>query len=333
MKSLMLKTSLLVASVVTLSSTLSLAAAPQCGKILLSSTLHLEKIQKDKKDYARKLISMGLSDTSYVSRWKATSEKYAGPLAPKGELVVSVVPKDKVADWFESVGKNSIGFTVDAKVDRDNGGLYSGSSALIRIGKDLYSYHFQKYDTPSYIVTGQYGKVETTIQMEPHEIEALREFFNLRARGQIRAQFDVYKRKELIHAKGDPINTRFELPEMGIFAEGCAGRCSSFALPEWQAHLPPELKKQMEEITEKYGLFGSPVPRQLIWRNARNPHALGITLFESNSGQFKRPTIEEHSWGNLRGMAVYGTVPDPKGPTKTVDNERIPLNEWLRGSN
>ncbi|MNT53192.1 hypothetical protein D3C72_1902690 [compost metagenome] len=119
----------------------------------------------------------------------------------------------------------------------------------------------------------------------------------------------------------------FDAKDMGLFSEGCAGACSSWALPAWQAH--SKFKAELEQITEKYGLVPSPVARQLVWRNSRNPHAIGITILEGSGWYAPSSFIKEHNWANLRGMALYGTIPDPIGPSKMVNSERIPLKAWI----
>ncbi|MNL89821.1 hypothetical protein D3C87_2203880 [compost metagenome] len=56
-------------------------------------------------------------------------------------------------------------------------------------------------------------------------------------------------------------------------------------------------------------------------------------MIEGKKLEHEDPFIETHSWGNLRGMAIYGTVPDPVGDSVMIDSTRTPLKQWLEKQN
>jgi hypothetical protein len=180
---------------------------------------------------------------------------------------------------------------------------------------------------PGNFTTHTGGMVEATFKMQPEEISIIKKFIETRLENHLTAKFDVTKKDRTIY-QSMVITPEFDAEYMGLFVEGCAGACSSFALKDWQDHT--ELGPELAKITEKYGLVPSAVARQLVWRNSRNPHAIGLTILEGSGWYAPSSFIKEHNWANLRGMAIYGTIPDPIGPSKMINSERLSLKDWLK---
>jgi len=306
-----------------------------CNDILKDSALHLEQMQSLRLSHVNSLKQLGLEETSYVTRWKVTADQFAGPLAKSGEMFATIVPKEKIASWLETIGEESIGFMVIAYPHFKNQALHSGGTSYLRVGKKIYSFDFTEMNLNP--TNAQF--VEVTIPMQRDEINSIEEFVNLRTKLLVLAKSQI-KSKDRTFEVGDRILPVFDETRMGLIKEGCAGKCSSFTNADWWAHLPQELATRLKAITDKYELFPSPVARQLIWRNSRNPHALGLTVFnglrwsgDTNHKTFVTPMIEKFHWGNLRGMYIYGTVPDPVGKSKTIESQRLTLDQWLQEKN
>lgn len=330
----------LILSVLIFSASVSSSALAQslCAKTLLLSTQHLEIATQDRAQYIRDLESMDIGDNAYVVRWNVKDKKYAGPLAEKGEFVVSNITTEKRAEWLDKVGNDSIGFIVGMSYA---GNLRFEGTAFLRIGSTIYPYNaiqnsgryvrsmlnLKDLNKAGNFTNHSAGMVEATIKMLPEEIDVIRKFVETRLANQFTAAFDVEGRSRTIY-QNTVILPDFNSEAMGLFTEGCAGACASWALADWQAH--SKFATELAQITEKYGLVPSPVARQLVWRNSRNPHFIGLTILEGSGWYAPLSFIKEHNWANLRGMALYGTIPDPIGPSKMVDSKRIPLKDWLK---
>ena len=312
-------------------------AAGHCSQTFLLAPLHLETAKQDRAQYIKDLNDMDIGDNAYVVRWKALNDETAGPLDKNGEFVAAYITNEKRAEWLEKVGNDSIGFIVGMNFENK---LDFEGTAYLRIGSTVYPYpaiqHRDRYArsmvrlkdlNKSGAFTTQAGFVEATIKMTPEEIAVIKKFVESRLANKFAAQHEVMKRGYNPVLKHMVIMPEFDAEYMGLFKEGCAGACSSWAQADWQAHSAD--MRALQEITEKYGIVASPVARQLVWRNSRNPHVMGITILESSGWYAPSSFIREHNWANLRGMAVYGTIPDPIGPSKTVKSQRIPLKDWL----
>jgi hypothetical protein len=335
-------------------------SADLCQETFLQSTLHLEQADQDRVSYVQEILNKGFEKDSYVVDWDVKSPEFVGPLASEGEFVVTRVTPENRQVWLETIGKDSIGFTIRYDFNPQTNETTFIKTAWFRVGETIYDF---KAIQSEFILDPQHvglmrvdlnstkdllrvgiesGFVEATFKMTPDEIAAIKEFVQLRTYGKVVAKTVIPGTKEVKNLDGTvkhkaipdkPVGMfilpKFNEEKMGLVLEGCAGACSSFLNPEWYAHIDPALAAKLEAIKEKYELFPTPVARQLIWRNSRNPHVMGLTLIEGRQMPHDPSFIDSNSWGNLRGMAIYGTIPDPVGDSKMVNRVRIPIKQWL----
>jgi|GEM_PF-1878314 hypothetical protein len=343
-----------------LAPTMSLAAG-LCQQTFLQAPLHLEKIAEVRKAYVQELADKGFENDAYIVDWKVKAEEFRGPLAESGEFVVTRVTPEKRQTWLETVGNDSIGFVVRFDVNPADGQTSYVKTAWLRIGDTVYNFaaiqaefifdptrtQFRKSlaSSADFFKQGarDAGFAEATIKMTPEEIATIKKFIEMRTHGEVKATQVIPGTKEVLDPVtgkvkhkaipdrqiGEAIFPKFNEEKMDLVLEGCAGACTSWMNPLWQHHIDQALVAKLNAIQEKYELFATPVARQLIWRNSRNPHVLGLTLIEGRQIPHEGSFIEKHSWGTLRGMAIYGTIPDPVGDSKMVDSHRTAIKTWL----
>jgi hypothetical protein len=144
-----------------------------------------------------------------------------------------------------------------------------------------------------------------------------------RGRGEIKAQSALRG-----YRVGEPLQPRFKHSGTSLHFESCAGACTSPFDYRWHSH--SDLGDILRDITDKKGLDPTHVAKRLIWSNFRNPYTSAITLHRIDLSQKK--LVEDFSanlsWGPLRGLASWSSIPDPKPARTTSDSLiRVPLSQ------
>lgn len=298
-------------------------AADYCVQLFRDrrTTTTLEKAFSDKVKYVKKLKRDGFNN-SYVSRWVVKEEKYQGPYAKSGEMVVVGVKSEQANEWMEKIGKKTIGLMVNGLPENNPG------TAILRVGERLYTYNsIQRGGIFTFAVEAlKFNRLtESTFYVTPREMQEIHRFLKARMAREIVAKEDVGRSVK----KGDVLEPTFDSEKITLTEESCAGACTSPFNPMWLKHFDhPEVLLNM---VKRLDIEASHVAKHLIWRHARNPMLASITLFGIGKSDLELDTglIENNKWGRLRGQPVYAIVPDVSKTSKTLWSERLTLDEWL----
>lgn len=323
-----------------------------CADLFSDSSRGLE--MNEKVALAKRLADQGFEKTMYVAEWSLKDPSQSGPLPASGEMLVTGVPKSLVRQWMQTVGVQSIGFGTFKLPEKNPG------SAMVRVGSEFYCEdQFQHGYAPfSYIRDVEHdwngsGNLwrngtftESTFLVTPLELEAIQAFIKARGIGAVRAAFDIRNGPRA----GEPIRPQFDEHSFTLTRESCAAACTSFVDPKWLAHYNTEYAPVLERLRVRLALQATYVAKQQIWYNARNPNTFSMTLvgidrpvkswtYKSKStGEPKTATspdlmgnfIANNDWGLVRGLQVWGIIPDNKsGSTSTFQSRRVPILDWL----
>lgn len=281
-----------------------------------------------KIDYSRALVRIGLSNTSYVTKWSLTPAGRAtsqGRFPAKGEFVVTGVPSAKINTWMNQVGKNTVGLVLDDLPENSPG------TASLRIGR----HYFEFWDVrdfnegpfrPGKFEGGQ--MTELTLPITIPEQKAILDFIKARQHHAIIAK---HSRGAGVK-EGEPIAPEFDSHKFTLAEESCAAACTSWFDARWLEHYdaPAALKR----LAEKFDLKSTFVAKQMVWGHVRLPGPIGITIFGIEySPELMASFKEKNEWHTIRGIPAYGYIPDPKsGQTGTVKSKRMSLEEWLNAN-
>ena len=287
----------------------------------------------------KKLKRAGLSAQAYVTDWSTLSAKGTGPFRSEGAMLVSPIKSTELATWMEKIGNDSIGFMVEKLPEN------IGHTAHLRVGDELYT--FNEIQTDDFRVIGnantreirkltsmiqadsRYAYTELTIPVSRAEKAAVLEFLELRRSAQFIAQFDVKRGPK----KGELIDPDFDDARCTLLKESCGGTATSPFNPLWLEHFKSPAAKVLSAMADRLNLEATPVAKRTIWAHVRNPETPVMTLIgvdRSENADLQHEFIRDNSWGHLRGLPIYGLMPDPQsGKTSTIKSTRTPLNEWL----
>lgn len=316
----------------------SLDARAEAGEVSLCKTAFID----DKpviREAAAVLEKAGLVSQTYVTDWHAKTDEGQGPYRASGSMMVVPVKAGDAAKWMEEIGEHSMGFMVE-KLPED-----IGHTAHLRIGNKIYTY-FEVQSvwgaappTPNarpipellHILANNpsYSYTEITIPISKAERDALIEFLEERRSGKIIAQFDVKRGPK----KGDVILPSFDEYDCTLMAESCGAAATSPFNPIWMDHYTKPGRAVLVAMAERLSLQPTQVAKRTIWSHIRNPQTPVMTLLgvdRTVRPALKDDFIHANSWGRLRGLPMYGLMPDPQdGETTTLKSKRTPLNEWL----
>jgi hypothetical protein len=168
------------------------------------------------------------------------------------------------------------------------------------------------------------GRVEATFLLTPAELKAVEEFVQARANGEVKARIKLRG-----YRVGEPLKPRFRETGTSLHLESCAGACTSPFDYRWHEHT--DLGSILEAVTDRTMIDPTQVAKKLIWSNFRNPFTSAITLhrIDLSAKGLTDDMSKNLSWGPLRGLASWSSIPDPKAPRGgSSEQQRFPLLEW-----
>jgi hypothetical protein len=302
-------------------------AQTRCARTMLAADWKVGSTWAEKIKLAKEMVESGTENDAYVVKWRALNAKAQGPLDPSGELLVVGVRTENFAKWMEDVGEHSIGLAVDSLPESNPG------TAYLRIGNRLFSFsniqNARDGQTRSReLKEPGLGWVEATFTVTKAEMDAILDFIAARGKG-IPAAQDVPR----AFKKGELIRPYFEIEGYTLKRESCAGACTSWFDPKWLVHYTGKTKDVLVNLARRLNIEPTFVAKRNVWQNARNSNTMSITVVgidQSKRIDPEKPLIETNKWYNLRGLPVYGLIPDPVGDSRTVEATRMDLREWLR---
>ena len=279
-----------------------------------------------------RLANSGLADASYVSSWTAITAAAEGPFRGSGDMVVVPVKTPDIEKWLKEIGQYSMGFMVEKLPEA------IGHTAHLRVGDKIYTYaELQAYrgntEEPPTLLgrVSDYGYsfTEITIPMTKSEQAALIEFLEARRNGNIVAQFDVKNGPK----KGDRLDPQFDGEKCTLMKESCGAAATSPFNSMWLDHYTKPGGQILRDFADRMSLVPTPVAKRTIWAHIRNPQTPVVTLLgvdKSMNAELQNDFIHQNQWGHLRGLPIYGLMPDPRsGATTTIKSTRTPLRAWL----
>lgn len=280
-----------------------------------------------RKTFARALVKAGLADTAYAVEWSLKDGAEPGPYPRSGSFVSNGVPMDRFQAWLKAVGKETIGLGITGL-----GAAGNLQSAGLRVGEMYYPYGriFGGKKPIKFTRKAELTFTEATFFVSPREMRAIEEFLRARGKGQILATRDI--RGSV--SEGEALNPKWDWRGdfHSVKKESCAGICTSFINLEWLEHY--EGARILQRLRDRLQLEDTGVARAMVWRHIRSPEVMGLTqfgIYDVDGKALASNFIGENSYGTLRGLPVYGLIPDPQsGETTQLRSKRIPLQEWLR---
>lgn len=277
----------------------------------------------------------GLADQAYVTEWKALTPEGQGPYRASGDMLVVPVKSENVDEWFNTIGRNSMGFMVEKLPEN------IGHTAHLRVGNRIFTYAELQFTretdsntlpVPKLLKQMQdrgFSYTELTIPMTKAEQDALIEFLEERRAGNIIAQFDVKNGP----IKGETIRPDFDQKKCSLAKESCAAAATSPFNPIWLDHYTKPGGKILRDFAERMSLQPTFVAKRTLWAHVRNPQTPVMTLLgvdKSSIAGMQNDFVGTHQWGRLHGLPLYGHMPDPRsGRTTTIESKRTPLKEWM----
>ncbi|MEN0059603.1 MAG: hypothetical protein AAGB31_12260, partial [Bdellovibrio sp.] len=271
--------------------------------------------RKDRKKLAQALVDSSNDLNAYNVKWQTKADKYAGPLHTEGEFLVVGYNNNSPAfkRWLETTAKETIGLAVTELPESPPG------TAALRVGSRFYSYRAVRSIAVPGVEMEQRGSsyiyTEASFRVTPKEMAEIERFIKARRFGKIVFQRDMRPNLK----KGTPIAPEFDPYKIGLQYESCAAACASFFNSMWLEHF--ENNEVLTNLAKRLNLKPTYVAKRFIWENARNPHLLSINLIGINmsENQLEENFIGKNEWGKLRGLPVYGFIPDPvDGDTNTI---------------
>lgn len=285
-------------------------------------------LRQVKVDYTKALVSMGLEDTSYVTRWALTPagrQSALGRFPAKGEFVVTGVPSVKLNAWMNQVGKDTVGLVLNDHPANNPG------TASLRVGKYYFSFQFiREFHLGRFTPMGfqSAALMELTLPITAAEQKAILDFIRTRQRHELIAK---HSRGAGVK-EGEPIAPEFDSSKFTLAQESCAAACTSWFDRRWLEHY--DAPAALLRLVERFDLKSTFVAKQMVWGHVRLPGPIGITIFGlEQSPELMASFREKNEWHTVRGIPPYGYIPDPKsGLTGTVKSKRMTLKEWLEAN-
>lgn len=299
----------------------------ECDSLLLPSAQQIKAGRKVRQKMASDLKRWGYADQAYVAEWSIPDAKNAGPFLQEGETLVLGVTTAQYDDWYEKIGRRSIGLMLNGLPEENPG------SAFIRIGnlwmsdtviQDAVALRDLRRTIQNF--KAKKGLTEVTFLLSEEEMAAVMKFFDSRRGRQIRAQFDT---KDV--RKGQKINPKYAHTGDDLKLESCAAACTSFVSDLWLDHY--EEAEVLRLLRERLGLNSTFVARRMLWENFRNPSAAMMTEFriERSSRGLQDDFRANNGWGHIRGLYPYAYIPDGglEHATSKYKSRRLTLDEYL----
>lgn len=279
--------------------------------------------------HAKKIKSLGLSETSYMVNWQLKRQNQSGPWAMKGNTFVNGIKRSDGKKWMDEVGMKSFGLGFEEHPND----VYDTPSAVLR-WKNHYLYfgsiQGHSVDDLSTRFEPSGNWTEATFMATEEELQAIKKFFEARVKGEILAKKTVRSRNFNNIEVGDVIEPDFHFSGENLFQESCASACTSVFNPRWLEHYEAPDALQLASIALDKGIRPEVNAKALIYYNFRNTQSSGITVLGLPNDLTGKKFLEENEWSDIGGM-MWGFIPDrmPSKPSPNYTNKRLLIPQWL----
>lgn len=255
----------------------------------------LRQRQSRLKQTARTLHQAGIP--GYAVTYTRTSNKVRQE-DRNGEMLIAAVDRGSVNNWYNKIGKHSIGFQTSAGCNAQG-----ASSGYVRVGDEFMSYNWVRGSSwgNEPITSKESTLTEVTYLVTPQEMKAFKAFYHARNLSLIK------------DGGGQAINPGWVNPgRSNLKTEGCAGAASSALNPAWvkyfrrnlqaiKAHgranniqvladAPDNAAQLIQSFIDRVGARQQTDPRTLVRHHATTGDLL--TLFNQDLGSDPKQTLE-----------------------------------------
>lgn len=286
-------------------------------------------VNENANAHAKKMKSLGLSDTSYMVKWDLKRKNQSGPWAMKGNTFINGIKAKDGKKWMDEVGMKSFGLGFEEMP----GDVYSTPTAVLRWKNHfLYFGNIQGDSVEDLALKFEHSKpwTESTFMATEEELKAIKEFFEARARGEIVAKRKVRSSQFGTIEEGDIIQPDFDFAGDNLFEESCANACTSMFNPRWLEHYDAPKALQLAAMAVDKGIRPEVNAKALVYYNFRNTQASAITVLGLPNQTTPASFLEENEWSQIGGM-MWGFIPDrmPSKPSPNYTNKRFLISDWL----